>query len=295
MELKRLGRSNEKIPAIGLGTWELTSPDAVAILKYGFDKGIRYVDTAEFYGTESQVGEAIKGRGDIFVATKVTPTHFRHGDVLKACDASLKKLKVKSIDLYQLHLPNPAIPIKETMGAMELLVKQGKIRHIGVSNFSVDEMKAAQEALKGSDIVSNQVEYSMLVRDIEHDILDYCSREKITVIAYSPLAHGRIYDKKYSGLLNLLSKVGEKYGKSPTQVAINWLIRKDSVVAIPKASTKEHVDELIGSSDFTLKKADADLIDRSLSKYHQRSMFNSFGPYFKAGLTLREWLRRKGP
>lgn len=269
MEYKNLGRTNEKIPVFGLGTWKLNDvvgkESAVEALKFGFENGVRFVDTAEVYGTEPEVGRAIKGYDGMFVATKVAPPHFHYDDVIKACDASLKRLDIKTIDLYQLHWPNNSIPIEETMRAMEKLIKDGKIRYIGVSNFSVEEMKGAQEALKENELVTNQVEYSILVRGVEKDILGYCKKEKITVMAYSPLTHGALYKKEYSKLADFLSGIGRGYDKTATQVALNWLTCKDPVMVIPKASKKEHVMELIGSAGWKLKPKDLDAIDGFLS------------------------------
>jgi diketogulonate reductase-like aldo/keto reductase len=268
MEYKNLGKTNEKIPVLGLGSWELnrTSEDsAIGALKAGFDNGIRFVDTAEIYGTEPMVGKAMKGYDGIFVATKVWPTHFHYDDVIKACDASLQKLGIKTIDLYQVHWPNASVPIKETMSAMEQLVKDGKIRYIGVSNFSVEQTAEAQASLKENEIVSNQVEYNLMVRDIEKDLVGYCAKERITIIAYSPLAHGKLYSKDYAKLADFLAGVGSKYGKTVTQVALNWLMVKDQVVTIPKASTKEHVMEIIGSTGWSLSAEDSGAISKFLS------------------------------
>lgn len=264
MRYKSLGKTGEKISTIGLGTWRLKTLDAANILRYGFSKGINYVDTAELYNTEEVVGEAIKSYDKIFVATKVSSNHMKHDDMINACNESLKKLGVKTIDLYQLHWPDQNTPIAETMRAMEELVKEGKIRYIGVCNFSVDELRAANEALKSNEVVSNQVEYSMLIRDPEKDVIDYCRKDSITVIAYSPLNRGHFYDEKYAELRNLLSEVGKNYEKTATQVTINWLIEKEHVVAIPKASSKEHIDELVGAADFRLERRDISLIDSYL-------------------------------
>ena len=169
---------------------------------------MRFVDTAEMYGTEETVGKAIKGMEDVFVATKVSPDHFHYSDVLKACDASLKRLGIKQIDLYQLHWPNTNIEIKETMEAMEKLVDNGKIRYIGVSNFSIDEMTEAEESMKRYEIASNQVEYSIISRDIEDGLLEFCNEVKATVISYSPFASGRLFGNRYKGLLSTLDRIG---------------------------------------------------------------------------------------
>ena len=266
MEFRELGNTREKIPIIGMGTWKLgVDPyGEKEALKLGIDKGMRFIDTAEMYNTEDIVGEAIRNTKNVFVATKVSPNHFHYEDVVRACVESLKRLKMKTIDLYQLHWPNNRIPISETMGAMERLVDEGKIRHIGVSNFSVRELKDAQESMKKYDIVSNQVEYSLLVRDIEDELLGYCVENKITIIAYSPFARGALFDKKYDKLLKLLSSIGSKYEKSAAQVALNWLVVKNGVVTIPKASDKNHVIENAGASDWKLRKDEMKTINNFL-------------------------------
>ncbi len=254
MKYKELGSTGEKVSAIGIGTWKMGAnpEDDVSAIRYALDNGVNLVDTAEMYGTEPLVGKAVAGRKDAFIATKVSPHHFGHDDVIRACDESLRRLGTDHIDLYQLHWPNSSIPIKETMRAMEELMESGKIRHIGVSNFSVKEFEEAQAALGNSRIVSNQVEYSVLVREPEDEILDYCDRNRITLIAYSPLARGAIRQRKYAELSSILGSIGEKHGKSAEQVALNWLISKKQVVAIPKSSSVAHMKENAGSADFNL-------------------------------------------
>src|SRR5208283_3521400 len=193
---------------------------------------------AEFYGdgaSEQLVSEAIKGRRDsVFVATKVWPTNLHFDDVLEACDRSLGRLGISHVDLYQIHWPNPKIPIRETMSAMQQLVREGKVRHVGVSNFSVEETREAQQALGRSELVSNQVEYSIANRSIESGLLQFCQKERITVIAYSPLGRGSLP-------ANIIPEtIREKYNFTPAQAALNWVTFRDGVVAIPKSSRKEH-------------------------------------------------------
>lgn len=271
IKYKELGKAGEKIPALGLGTWGIggfSYPDysndelAIEIIRFAVEIGMNFIDTAEMYGaghSEELVGEAIKGiREKVFIATKVLPTNFRYEDVIKACERSLRRLKTSYIDLYQLHWPNPSIPIKETMRAMERLANEGKIRYIGISNFSVEETIEAMNALSKYEIVSNQVEYSLLVRDIEKDLLDFCRKNKITVIAYSPLARGELLKGKY---YEFLSKIGKKYNKTAAQVALNWLIIKENVVAIPKAFSKAKIVENMGAYGWKLSDEDLKAID----------------------------------
>jgi diketogulonate reductase-like aldo/keto reductase len=182
-------------------------------------------------------------------------------------------LRTTYIDLYQLHWPNYTIDIEETMGAMEELVDAGKIRFIGVSNFSVHLLKKAQAALSKHKIVSNQVRYSLIERTVERDLLHYCQRNGITLIAYSP------FGSKFSSLQSadpegVLCKVAETAGKTPAQVALNWLLAKADVVAIPKASTVQHVIEDCGASGWRLSQSECELLDSKV-KFRQRSRMES--------------------
>ena len=203
-------------------------------------------------------------------------SHFSRDKVIKACNSSLEKLGVDTVDLYQLHWPNYKVSIKETMSAMEELQRQGKIRHIGVSNFSAQEVEEAQAALKNSEIVSNQVEYSLIVREAEKELLGYSKSHNITVIAYSPFAHGALFDKRNRELLDFLEGVGKAYGKTAVQVTLNWLLSKDQVVAIPKADRIEHVDENFGALGFKLSDEDIREIDRKSEAFAQPSLAASF-------------------
>lgn len=250
MLLKTLGRTGVSIPEIGLGTWDYRG--GAAPLRKGIEAGANFIDTAESYGTETVVGEAIRGiREKVFIATKVSPQNFRGDDLRKSVDASLSKLGIETIDLLQLHHPNPAIPIPETMGAMSDLVDEGKIRFCGVSNFSMTEMQAAQKALGKYPIVSNQLRYNVIDRTVEKEILPYCNANGITVIAYSPLSKGlgRITDCDPTGVI---AEIARATGKTPAQIIINWCLCKDGVIAIPKANSEAHILENCGASGWRL-------------------------------------------
>jgi len=159
MEFKGLGTTGEWVPEIGLGTWLYAGGEQP--IRRAIDLGAKLIDTAESYGNEEDIGKAIlKYRNEVYLATKVSPEHFRHNDVIKAANHSLRRLRTDYIDLYQLHWPNPRIPIGETMSAMEDLVEAGKVRYIGVSNFSVSQLQEAEEAITRNKIVSNQVLYN---------------------------------------------------------------------------------------------------------------------------------------
>ncbi|MBI2924936.1 MAG: aldo/keto reductase [Verrucomicrobia bacterium] len=265
---KPLGQTGVALPEVGLGAHLYRGgPEP---LRGGFEAGALFIDTAESYGTEEVVGQALRGMRDrVFVATKVSPQHFRHADVLRAADTSLRRLGIDCIDLYQLHEPNDAVPIEETMAAMETLVEAGKVRFIGVSNFSVEQMQRAQQALRKHRIVANQVRYNLVDRTIEDGLLAYCQTERITVIAYSPLARGLpfILDGDPKGIL---TQVARLCGKPPVQVALNWCLCKAPVVVIPKGNSVEHILQNCGASDWRLAPEHLRLLDEQI-QWRRRS------------------------
>ncbi len=265
MEVKTLGATGVQIPVLGLGTWGIgglsnsnSGNDEIDIqaIRLGLELGMRFVDTAEMYGrghSEEVVAEAIKDqRESIFLATKVSGEHLAYDDVLRSCEASLKRLRTRYLDLYQIHWPNSRIPLSETMKAMERLVEEGKVRNIGVSNFSVRQLNEAQEALSKTRVVSNQVEYSLTDRSIEGDLLPFAGKEKITIIAYSPLARGQISSQAHGDRWEVLDQIAKITHKTRSQVALNWLLLKATVVAIPKASNLDHVRENADSVGWSL-------------------------------------------
>jgi diketogulonate reductase-like aldo/keto reductase len=253
MEVKRLGSTQIDLPEVGLGTWKYAG--GIGPLRIGIDHGACFVDTAEIYGTEDIVGEALLGRRNrVFLATKVAPRNFARRSLIAAAESSLRRLRTDYIDLYQLHWPNYTVPIEESMAAMEQLVDAGKIRFIGVSNFSIRELVNAQAALSRHKIVSNQVRYNLMDRTIENGLLKFCQENEITVIAYSPLgtAFSQMRAADTEGVLALVARDA---AKTESQVAINWLTSKDNVVTIPKADTVAHVIENCGSSGWRLSQA----------------------------------------
>jgi len=248
----------------GMHTDSSRDSEAVEALKLGLDLGMTHVDTAEMYGaghSEEVVAKALEDWGKpVFVASKVSPSHFAYDDLLRSARKSLDRLERKQMHLYQLHWPNPRIPLTQTMKAMEKLVRDGLVRYIGVSNFSVAQMREAQAALSKEEIVSNQVEFSPVDRGVEEEILPYCAREKLTLIAYSPLGQGRVA-RGQGGPFKVLDEIAARLGKSRSQVALNWLLRHESVVVIPKASDKQHVRENAGASGWSLTAKDSRAID----------------------------------
>jgi len=275
---KELGRTGVFISEVGLGTWNYHGGPIP--LQKGLEAGALFIDTAESYGTETVVGEAVRGiRDRVFIATKVSPQNFRRKDLKKSADTSLRMLGIDRIDLLQLHEPNPLIPIEETIGAMAELVDAGKIRFIGVSNFSIDQLKKAQNALGNRQIVSNQVRYSLIDRTIEEGLLQYCQEHRITVIAYSPLGREfvRIRDCDPTGVIE---ELGRAIRKSPAQIVINWCLCKDGVVAIPKGNSTEHILENCNASDWRLTSEQLALLDANI-QYRRRSRLD---------MLVRRWM-----
>lgn len=277
MEFKSL-TSDTKIPVLGLGTWSMgggrvrdTTYDKENIyaIKTAIELGMTHIDTAEMYGdghAEELVGEVIKDfdRETLFITTKVSPENLRYDDVITSAKRSLKRLKTEYIDLYLIHIPNPQIPLQETMKALNFLHKEGLIRFIGVSNFSVKQIKEAQENSQNK-IVANQIEYSLLVRNkgneyinnMESEVIPYCQENDIMVIAYRPLAKGKLTRPGFK----ILDKLAKKYNKTQAQIAINWLISKKKIITIPKSTRIEHLKENIGALGWRLTSEDMRMLD----------------------------------
>ena len=259
MDFQELGTSGIQIPKIGLGTWKYTGGSAP--FQRAVELGAGFIDTAEGYGNEEEVGKALEGiRDKVFLATKVSPRNLHEKDLLTAADQSLKKLNVDVIDLYQIHWPNDEIPIAETMGAMESLVDAGKIRFIGVSNFSVGQMQEAQDSLTNAKIVANQVRYSLIDRSIESALLPYCHELGVTVIAYSPLARG-LGNLSDNDRTKAIETVAANTGKSQAQIALNWCLRHSRVMVIPKANSPAHVEDDCGASGWELSEGDLAILN----------------------------------
>ncbi|MEE9586247.1 MAG: aldo/keto reductase, partial [Nitrososphaerales archaeon] len=265
--------------------------------KKGLDLGVNFVDTAEIYGqglSEKLVGEAIRERrDDVVIATKVSPWHLRYGGVIKAANRSLERLGVSTIDLYQIHFPNPVFPIKNTMRAMEKLVTDGKVRHIGVSNFGVKKLREAQEATKSNEIVSNQVKYNMVERSIEKELLEYSKSSNVTILAYSPLAQGVLVGRQPSSmiqsanilfapqnlkqlepLLETLRDIAVKRGKTMAQVALNWLLKDEIVILIPGIKKVKHVEDNIGAADWRLTQNELERIEKAFGSFKKEKRWS---------------------
>ena len=255
-------RAGAELPALGLGTWRMGERrsqrrDEVNALRLGLDLGMILVDTAEMYGdggAEEVVAEAIDGRRDeVFLVSKVLPHNASRAGTIRACEASLRRLRTDTLDLYLLHWPG-SHPVAETRAAFEELVGQGKIRYWGISNFDVDEMAGLEGA------AANQVLYNLGRRGIERNLLPWCEARGIAVMAYSPLEQGRL--RRSAGL----EAVARRHGSSPSQIALAWTLRHDAVVAIPKATRAEHVRENRKAAELVLTPEDLADLDRDFPR-----------------------------
>jgi 2,5-diketo-D-gluconate reductase B len=249
--------NNQTMPALGLGTWDLRGAACRAAVEMALKIGYRHIDTAEMYGNEEEIGKALSQsgvpRGELFITTKVWTNHHKAADFKKAAGDSLKRLGLSAVDLLLIHWPNPAVPLAETIGALCQLAKEGKALAIGVSNFSVSQMKEAL-SLATVPLACNQIPYSLPEnRDPEWA---YARSKGMVLCAYSPLGRGAFLGRKE------LKEVGKKLVKTPAQVALSWLIQQEGVAAIPKAAGEKHLRENFEVFDFKLGPADLKLLER---------------------------------
>ncbi|NGM82844.1 aldo/keto reductase [Paenibacillus sp. 7124] len=259
-------RDGTGVPRIGQGTWNIGEDasrrkEEVEALKLGVELGMNLIDTAEMYGegrSETVVGEAVKGlRDKVFLVSKVYPHNAGLGRIERSCEDSLKRLGTDHLDLYLLHWRG-RVPLEETVEGMERLVQQGKIARWGVSNFDTDDMEELLRLARGTHCATNQVLYHLGSRGIEFDLLPWQRKRQMPIMAYSPLAQAGALRK---GLVQneAVKAVAETHGATPLQVILAWCIREGGVIAIPKASSREHV----------LQNAAAALIDLSEEELRQ--------------------------
>lgn len=260
-----------ELPLLGMGTWGMGGKfeqdpsnfdESVELLRFGFDLGIMLVDVAELHGdglTEKIVGEAIKGypRKKLCIISKVSRDHLGHDDVLKAAEGSLARLGTDYIDFYLIHKlpPKTAFAPAETLSALERLQSDGLIKHIGVSNFSARQIEEAQRSLKNTPIEVNEIEYNLLYQREGNDILPVARKKGMRLIAHRPLARGELA----RGENETLSTLSRKYGKTPAQIALNFILSQD-ITAIPKAGSREHMQENAGVLGWKLTKEDIEAL-----------------------------------
>ncbi|TPM99162.1 aldo/keto reductase [Mesorhizobium sp. B2-1-3A] len=257
--------SGEAIPVLGQGTWKMGEDSRrrageVDALKLGIDLGITLIDTAEMYasgGAEEVVAEATAGRrAEVFLVSKVLPSNASRAGVQRACENSLKRLRTDRIDLYLLHWPG-SVPLSETVEAFEALKKAGKIRHWGVSNFDTEEMEELAGLPEGGNVQTNQVLYNLVRRGLEFDLAPWSRKRGIPLMAYSPVEQGALARNAR------LDAVAARHHATAAQVALAWVMHQDGVVAIPKASSQEHVRQNFAALDIALTGEDLADLDRA--------------------------------
>jgi diketogulonate reductase-like aldo/keto reductase len=257
--------SGETVPMLGQGTWGMGEAPAarqreIAALQAGLDLGMRLIDTAEMYGdgaAEEVVGKALAGRrDDSFLVTKVYPHNATRAGTIAACERSLRRLGTDRIDLYLLHWRGQA-PLAETVAAFGELLRAGKIRHWGVSNFDVADMEELLRTPGGAAVSANQVLYNLTRRGIEYDLLPWCTQRGIPVMAYSPLEQSRLLDDA------VLTRIAAKHTATPAQIALAWVLLRERVIAIPKAGRVEHVRQNHASLQIQLEAGDIAALDKT--------------------------------
>jgi len=245
------------IPKLGLGTWQNTDPEECTnSVKTALEMGYEHIDTAQIYENEEEVGEGLSkaeaDREDYFLASKVWIDQLSPENVKSSTKESLEKLGVDHVDLMYIHWPSGDYSPQETLKAFKELIHSGEIKNIGVSNFTPEQLDRAME-IAPKHIVANQVEMHPLLQ--QEELLEKCREHDITLVAYSPLARGEVFN------VEELNEIAEKHDVSEAQVSLAWLMEKDNVVAIPKATSEEHIKDNFESLDLELDEEDIQKID----------------------------------
>ena len=256
--------AGERVPAYGQGTWFIGDDRArraeeITTLQLGIDLGAALIDTAEMYGdgrSEELVGEAIAGRRDkVFLVSKVLPHHATRRGTVTACEQSLKRLRTDRLDLYLLHWRG-GVPFAETIEGLTALQRAGKIRHFGVSNLDLDDMREFVDTKSGSAVAANQLLYNLTRRGIEWDLLPWLNERRIPVMAYSPLEQARLLSNRK------FSAYAAECGMTPAQLALAWLLSHDNVMVIPKTGRPERLRENLGALERALTADELRGLDR---------------------------------
>jgi diketogulonate reductase-like aldo/keto reductase len=251
-----------RIPVIGLGTWDLRGRICTRIVEQALRQGYRHIDTAEMYENEREVGDGLRASGikrsDVFITTKIWPTHFAPRDFERSTKESLVRLRLPEVDLLLLHWPNPRIPLAETMGMLCKMKQAGFTRHIGVSNFTVAQISEALE-LATEPLVTDQIEWHPY-RD-QSPTVAACRKHGLAVTAYSPIARGKVFSDK------VLSTIGMAHGKNAGQVSLRFLVQEGAIV-IPRTSKVERLGENLAIFDFTLTKTEMEKIRKLGAAQH---------------------------
>ena len=268
MRTSAFGSTGLQVPVIGQGTWyfeQAPRAEAVAALRRGLDLGLTHVDTAEMYGSgaaETIVGEAIAGRRqEVFLVSKVLPGNASRRGTVAACERSLQRLRTDYLDCYLLHWPG-SHPLEDTIASFQDLVRAGKIRSWGVSNFDFEDLQAAARIAGPGAIACNQVLYHLKERTIEHRIVPWCRQHGVAVVAYSPFGHDD-FPSTRSAQGRVLGAIAAAHGATPRQVALAYLTREPGVFAIPKAADAAHVAENAGAGELVLSAQDLAQLDQA--------------------------------
>jgi aryl-alcohol dehydrogenase-like predicted oxidoreductase len=309
-DIRPIGKSDLRVTSVGLGVWQwgdvkfwtygqdFDREDIDAVWRRNIEAGVNFIDTAEIYGkgaSETIVGELLEEtREELVIATKFFPTRDSPTSVRKAAMDSIKRLGVEAIDLYQVHWPPERMPIPDLMQEMDLLVRDGLVRYVGVSNFSVEEVELAQGSMEHADIVSNQVHYSLLHRDPEREgLVEHHRKNGIAIIAYSPLEQGILTGKfgpdnppggfrgdkpRFSSeglravqpVLEVLGEASAAHGKTLAQGALAWLLKDPNVVVIPGAKNLIQLEENVGGADWGFTDEELARIEAAYQVYGQR-------------------------
>lgn len=244
-----------RIPRVGLGTSRLTGHACVGTVETALDLGYRHIDTAQHYGNEAAIGEAMLNadvpREEIFITTKVKRSNLRADDVRQSVEGSLERLGVDAVDLLLIHWPHPRVPTAETLGAMEGLREEGKAIHLGVSNFTAAHLDDAIEGT-AAPIVTDQVHCNVYAAQAA--LHEACVDHDVALTAYSPLAKGRVVDD------DVLQEIGAAHEKTAAQVALRWLLQRENVVVIPRSADPEHLHANLEVFDFELTRTELDRI-----------------------------------
>ena len=270
MRQKKFGNDGPDVSVIGQGTWYLDRGDrkaAIAALRRGVETGMTHIDTAEMYGeAEPVIADAIAGlpREKLFLVSKVLPSNASRRGTITACERSLKRLKTDRLDCYLLHWRG-SYPFEETVAAFDELVAAGKIRSWGVSNFDSDDLDELLDVAGDGRIACNQVLYHLQERAIEHAVIPWCEQHGVAVVAYSPFGHNDFPSARSKGG-EVLQVIAAAHKATPRQVALAFLTRSASVLAIPKASSAEHAADNAAAGDLTLSAAEIAALDKAFPR-----------------------------
>ena len=310
--MRYLQLGDKGVSVVGLGAWQFGSKgwgwgrefgeqEARQIVHRALELGINFIDTAEVYSngaSERLLGKALQGRGEqVFIATKVAPHHLLRRWVVSSAVASLRRLGLDAVELYQVHWPNPLVPIQWTMAAMRELQESGRVRQVGVSNFNLPRWQAAEGAL-GGPVVSNQVSYHLLDRGVERELLPYAQAQGRVIIAYSPLAQGLLAGRytldhlprgvrlanpfftrpnmrKAEPVVEMLREVAEAHGATPAQIALAWLLAHANVMVIPGAKSVAQVEANAAAADIQLSQAEMEALTKASDDFGHVGRFSS--------------------